>query len=128
MTVFKCPGKIFYFDKENKAWKERGRGMFKLNKSSPVTTNANAFGLENTGPVAGRKKSARMIMRTDGTYTVILNVAIYKELKLGGDIAGNAPTSNQVQFSVPAPGGSLDLMILKVKCSCILNSFPLTFH
>jgi len=56
-----------------------------------------------------------MIMRTDGTYTVILNVAIYKELKLGGDIAGNTPTSNQVQFSVPAPGGSLDLMILKLK-------------
>ncbi|KAG0636394.1 hypothetical protein HOY80DRAFT_1054616 [Tuber brumale] len=116
-TVFKCPGKIFSFDKENKVWKERGKGTFKLNtKGSKPSISASAFGLDDTPSVSvpEGKKSARILMRTDGTYTLILNVPIFKGM-IFGDHAGNKPTGNQFLLLIPNSSGGLDSMTLKLK-------------
>ncbi|RPB03230.1 hypothetical protein L873DRAFT_1787052 [Choiromyces venosus 120613-1] len=117
ITIFKCPGKMFSFDKENKVWKERGKGTFKLNtKGSKSSTSASAFGLNDTLSVSEteEKKSARILMRTDGTYTLILNVPIFKGM-IFGDHAGNKPTSNQFFLLIPNSSGGLDSMTLKLK-------------
>ncbi|PWW74019.1 hypothetical protein C7212DRAFT_214382 [Tuber magnatum] len=117
ITVFKCPGKIFSFDKENKVWKERGKGTFKLNtKGSKPSISASAFGLDDTPSVLATegKKSARILMRTDGTYTLILNVPIFKGM-IFGDYAGNKPTGNQFLLLIPNSSGGLDSMTLKLK-------------
>ncbi|CUS09521.1 unnamed protein product [Tuber aestivum] len=117
ITVFKCPGKIFSFDKENKVWKERGKGTFKLNtKGSKPSTSASAFGLDDAPSVSVTegKKSARILMRTDGTYTLILNVPIFKGM-IFGDHAGNKPSGNQFLLLIPNSSGGLDSMTLKLK-------------
>lgn len=113
-TIFKCPGKIFFFDKENKQWKERGRGTLKLNRSIPFAVTV---GEGEEDPEAGggtkQKDSARLIMRTEGTYLVVLNVSIYKGMKFGGDINGGVPATNQLQFMTLENGKPVN-MIIKV--------------
>lgn len=107
---------MFSFDKENKVWKERGKGTFKLNtKGSKSHISASTFGLDDTPSVSvpEGKKSARILMRTDGTYTLILNVPIFKGM-IFGDHAGNKPTSNQFLLLIPNSNGGLDSMTLKV--------------
>lgn len=53
-------------------------------------------------------------MRTEGTYLVVLNVPVYKGMKLGGDAAGNTPTTNVLQF-MTLENGSPVQMIIKVR-------------
>jgi hypothetical protein len=64
--------------------------------------------------VPEEKKSARILMRTDGTYTLILNVPIFKGM-IFGDHAGNKPTGNQFLLLIPNSSGGLDSMTLKLK-------------
>lgn len=52
-------------------------------------------------------------MRTEGTYLVVLNVPIYKGMKLGGDTNGGVPTTNQLQFMTLENGKPVQ-MIIKV--------------
>lgn len=59
------------------------------------------------------KDTARLIMRTEGTYLVVLNVPIYKGMKLGGDTNGGVPTTNQLQFMTLENGKPVQ-MIIKV--------------
>lgn len=65
------------------------------------------------GEGSKQKDSARLIMRTEGTYLVVLNVPIYKGMKLGGDINGSVPTTNQLQFMTLENGRPVN-MIIKV--------------
>lgn len=110
MTIFKTLGKIFFFDKENKQWKERGRGTLKLNRTIPFSGDKDE---EEAGAGDKFKDSARLIMRTEGTYLVVLNVPIYKGMKIGGDSSGSVPTSNQLYFMTLENGAPIQ-MIIKV--------------
>jgi hypothetical protein len=98
-TIFKCNAKVFLFDKEAKVWKERGRGVLKLNRTMPPVDE---FGLtsddegEKKGPI---KKRARLIMRTEGTYVVFLNAALFDGMK-----PGDEPTGNQLNLGVMENG------------------------
>lgn len=66
VTVAEVLTKIYRFEKDDKGsgWKEGGKGDLRVNK------------LEGKDG----KKSARLIMRTDKTLRVILNVPIFKEM------------------------------------------------
>ncbi|KAL7275222.1 hypothetical protein RUND412_001837 [Rhizina undulata] len=98
VTIFKCSAKIFSFDRVNKAWKERGRGVLKLNKT------ADDYDSDSEEAKKPKKQSARLIMRTEGTYTLVLNVQIFKGMRVGDD-KGNAPTNNQITLvAVEATG------------------------
>ncbi|ORY00699.1 PH domain-like protein [Basidiobolus meristosporus CBS 931.73] len=62
-TLFQVRAKLFVLDAETKGWKERGIGFLKLN----VKHND--------------KKSARLIMRTEGVLKAILNVVVFADMK-----------------------------------------------
>jgi Ran-binding protein 3 len=94
-TIHKVMGKVFFFDSETKSWKERGRGTLKVNyKSIPDPENQdNKDDQENqTDQPPQKKTSARLIMRTEGTYVVILNTPIYEAMNLGKEPTGNSVT------------------------------------
>ncbi|KAG0286836.1 hypothetical protein BGZ98_004939, partial [Dissophora globulifera] len=62
ITIYQTKGKLYADIEKNLAWKERGKGTFKVNVSRKDT------------------KSARLVMRTDGVLRLILNVAIFPEM------------------------------------------------
>jgi Ran-binding protein 3 len=100
-TIFKCNAKVFLFDKEAKVWKERGRGQLKLNRTMP---SVDEFGLTSDDDGEGEKKEpvkkrARLIMRTEGTYVVFLNAALFDGMK-----PGDEPTGNQLNLGVMENG------------------------
>lgn len=70
------------------AWKEGGRGTFKLNVAVPHLDDGNCA-----------QKSGRFIMRAHQTFRVLLNVSIFKQMKIG-DSKGNEPTGKSLSFSV----------------------------
>ena len=113
-TIFKCQATVFFWVGATKEWKERGRGMLKVNRTTPSVDD---FGLasddEGDEKKPAHKKSARLIMRTDGTYVVILNCPIYKDMNLGQE-----PTENtkELKFVAQEPGG-LVLLTIKVSVS-----------
>ena len=86
-------GKVFFFDSVAKRWKDRGRGAIKLNRHTS-------------------KNNARFIMRTEGTYTLVLNSPIYKGMVFG-ELDGTAPTGQNLQFR-GFDNGVLTTMLIKV--------------
>ncbi|KAG0250187.1 hypothetical protein BG011_008591 [Mortierella polycephala] len=62
MNIYQVKAKLFADTEKTHAWKERGKGTFKVN--------------------VGRKdtKMARLVMRTDGVLRLILNVAIFPDM------------------------------------------------
>jgi Ran-binding protein 3 len=105
-TIFKCNARAFHFDKDAKAWKERGRGVLKLNRTTP---SVDGFGLasDDEGETkAPAKKSGRLIMRTDGTLVVILNAAIYEGMKPGAE-----PSGNQLPLTVMENGSNVPIAL-----------------
>jgi len=105
-TIFKCNAKVYFFDADTKVWKERGRGTLKVNRTTPSVSD---FGLASDDEGDSReavKKSARLIMRTDGTFVVILNTPIFKDMKIGDE-----PTSNVVNFLVHESGKLVNISI-----------------
>ncbi|KAI5777776.1 hypothetical protein EDC01DRAFT_635447 [Geopyxis carbonaria] len=96
-TVFKAMGKAYFF--EDGSWKERGRGTIKLNKALCSNEDDDDW-----------KPSARLIMRTEGTYTLIFNTLLYKDMKLYEPIS---PT--QFQFLLPAEGGKMITVRVKLR-------------
>jgi Ran-binding protein 3 len=101
-TLFSCRAKIFEFESSEKAWKERGVGLLKLNATglddtsdlwAKVPDGDDSDGSEGTRP----QKRARLIMRSDGSLRVVLNVALYKDMKVG-DQNGRMPTDRMVRF------------------------------
>jgi Ran-binding protein 3 len=98
--LFKSMGKVFFFDPVAKRWKDRGRGQIKLNRTLPD---------ENDTP----SRTARFIMRTEGTYTLVLNSPVYKGMKFG-ELDGSAPTGQNLQFR-GWDGKVLTTMLIKVR-------------
>lgn len=79
-TEFAAKGKLYYFD--DKKWKERGTGTFKLN----LKTESNG------------KKSGRIIMRADGALRVMLNSAVWHTMPFG-DAKGSRPTTRDIYLA-----------------------------
>ncbi|KAJ5747502.1 uncharacterized protein N7511_009198 [Penicillium nucicola] len=93
-TVFANKGKLYCF--ENKQWKERGVGTFKVNVKS--------------GPDG--KRTARMIMRADGALRVMLNSAVFKGMHFG-DQQGGAPAGRRI-FLASQEDGKVANVLLQV--------------
>ncbi|KAI9775025.1 MAG: hypothetical protein M1839_001577 [Geoglossum umbratile] len=137
VTVFSCRAKLFYFDKGEKAWKERGVGLLKLNatvnemdneydewsRSSGGSEGEEADvlnakkGTENTGNAENaqktqnaEKRKARILMRADGVLRVVLNVPVFKGMKVG-DEKGNPPTGRMVSFTALENGKAVPLLV-----------------
>ncbi|KAJ5931810.1 hypothetical protein N7516_006299 [Penicillium verrucosum] len=91
-TEFAAKGKLYYF--ENKKWKERGTGTFKLN-----------FKTE-----AGGKKSGRIIMRADGALRVMLNSAVWRTMPFG-DPKGSRPTTRDIYLASNEDGKVVSLLL-----------------
>ncbi|KAJ5373111.1 hypothetical protein N7517_005117 [Penicillium concentricum] len=79
-TKFSAKGKLYYFD--DKKWKERGIGTFKVN----LKTESNG------------KKSGRMIMRADGALRVMLNSAIWHSMPFG-DTKSARPATRDIYLA-----------------------------
>ena len=80
------------FSWDGAAWKEGGKGVFKLNLTIPR--------MEVSNPT---QRSGRFIMRAHQTFRVLLNTPIFKQMKVG-DGKGNEPTSKTLSFSVIEKG------------------------
>ncbi|KAM5468232.1 hypothetical protein MauCBS54593_004973 [Microsporum audouinii] len=106
-THFTVRGKLFHFT--GSEWKERGVGTFKLNvKKTPETEGDEEEG--GSAATKSTKRSARFIMRTDGVYRVILNIPLYKGMKVG-DPEGKEPTGKHVQISGFEDGRTVPLLL-----------------
>ncbi|KGO41473.1 hypothetical protein PEX2_019120 [Penicillium expansum] len=79
-TEFAAKGKLYYFD--DKKWKERGTGTFKVN----LKTESNG------------KKSGRIIMRADGALRVMLNSAVWHTMPVG-DSKGSRPATRDIYLA-----------------------------
>ncbi|KAL8888917.1 MAG: hypothetical protein Q9215_003726, partial [Flavoplaca cf. flavocitrina] len=71
---------LYNFD--SGGWKEKGRGVFKLNVS------------ENEGA-----RKARFIMRANQTFRVLVNQPVFKKMQVG-DRQGREPSGKQFSFAV----------------------------
>lgn len=91
---FSAKGKLYYFD--DKKWKERGAGTFKVNSK--------------TDPDG--KKSARMIMRADGAHRVMLNSAIWKSMPFG--VKGQRPTTKDI-YLASKEDNKVSTLLLRVR-------------
>jgi len=100
-TIFSCKAKLLYND--GKEWKERGIGTFKLNVSEESYDNHEDD---------SHKRTARLIMRTEGVFRVILNTPVFKGMKVG-NLAGKKPEGKMVYFTVIENGKPAPL-VLKV--------------
>ncbi|KMQ47284.1 hypothetical protein HL42_2046 [Trichophyton rubrum] len=56
------------------------------------------------------KRSARFIMRTDGVFRLILNIPLYKGMKVG-DAEGKEPTGKHVQIAGVEDGRTVPLLL-----------------
>jgi Ran-binding protein 3 len=121
-TVFSCRAKLFHFDKQEKAWKERGVGLFKLNATATETENDydrwsrgsdDSEGGEVEDPTskdADNKRKARLLMRTDGVLRVVLNVPVFKGM-IVGDEKGNLPSGRMVTLTALEDGKAVPLLV-----------------
>lgn len=90
-TVFSS-ARASLFSWDGAAWKEGGKGVFKLNLTFPRVESS-----EHT------LRSGRFIMRAHQTFRVLLNTPIFKQMKVG-DSKGNQPSSKTLSFSVVEKG------------------------
>ena len=107
-TRFSGRAKLFYFDNATKAWKERGFGVLKLNVSCAVSEETDDVQADSSPEPTGsehseygqtsRKLLARLLMRSEGVYRVVLNVPIFKALK-AGDQNGELPSDRCIKFT-----------------------------
>lgn len=108
-------GKVFIFDSAVKRWKDRGRGQIKLNRTPPAVDDYHDLLPATTAP---QKQSARFIMRTEGTYTLVLNSPVYQGMKIG-ELDGSPPTGQNLQL-MAMEGGVPTTTTLKV-CERLLD-------
>lgn len=101
-TIFSCKAKLLYND--GKQWKERGMGTFKLNVTEPLFEDHD----EET-----HKRTARLIMRSEGVFRVILNAPVFKGMKVG-NVEGKKPEGKAVWITVVENGKPVPL-VLKVE-------------
>lgn len=101
-----CRAKLFA--NSGKEWKERGQGTFKLNVSEDLQED-----FETSA------KSARLLMRADGSHRVVLNTPIFKSMKIG-DRGGKVPSGGSVLFTGIEDGKPVPLL-LKVSMPLFTN-------
>lgn len=137
-TVFSCRGKLYHFD--GKEWKERGVGVFKVNVRDAANNNKDESdeeqplegkaereeeeddkGKSDEGDKEPTKKTARVIMRADGVWRVILNIPIFKGMK-AGDPSGAAPKGKQVHFAGFEEGRSVPFLFRVCYLSLVCSS------
>ncbi len=106
-SIFLCPrAQLYNFD--NGGWKEKGRGVFKLNVSDSE----------------GARK-ARFIMRANQTFRVLVNQPVFKKMQVG-DRQGREPSGKQFSFAVIEEGRPTP-HLLKVRLLFLLYSI-LSYH
>ena len=100
-SVFSCRAKLYHF--EDKVWKERGAGIFKINTAWAPSSEESI------------ERKSRLIMRTDGVHKVVLNTPVFKGMKVGTPEGGepNGKTLNVTGME----GGKPTLFALKVSFS-----------
>ncbi|EKV14862.1 Nuclear protein export protein Yrb2, putative [Penicillium digitatum PHI26] len=91
-TEFTAKAKLYYFD--DKKWKERGTGTFKVN----LKTESNG------------KKSGRIIMRADGALRVMLNSAVWHSMPFG-DAKSSRPTTRDIYLASNEDGKVVSLLL-----------------
>ncbi|KAJ5805060.1 hypothetical protein N7474_010947, partial [Penicillium riverlandense] len=91
-NLFACKAKLFHFS--DKEWKERGIGTFKI----------------NTKKDSDGKLGARMIMRADGAFRVMLNSPVFKGMNFG-DAEGAEPASKQILLASLEEGRTVPLLL-----------------
>ena len=101
-TVFQCRAKLYHFD--NKEWKERGVGQFKIKTLWPAP-------LEDPEETVVPK--SRLIMRTDGVHRLVLNTPVFKGMKVGAP-DGSEPVGKTCYIS-GMEGGKPATFTLKVR-------------
>lgn len=112
-TVFSGRAKLFHFDSVGKAWKERGFGVLKLNVSSGTGKQPGDPELESDSEEANqdaaaenegeRRTFARLLMRSEGVYRVVLNVPVFKTMQ-AGDHHGEVPSDRCIKFTALEEG------------------------
>ncbi|KAI9824092.1 MAG: hypothetical protein M1832_002161 [Thelocarpon impressellum] len=124
-TVFSGQAKLYYLNRgsnpANHGWKERGLGLLKLNTSVPTADVAASpaegdigEGESEPGANTDKKKAARLIMRAMGVYRVILNVPVYKHMKLlspEGDVPTSTKSSRSLMLTIIEEGKPVMLQI-----------------
>ncbi|OAX85461.1 hypothetical protein ACJ72_00140 [Emergomyces africanus] len=139
ITVFSCRGKLYHFDgkewkergvgvfkvnvrdpavneeeeEEDKESDDDDQGQPRENKAEQDEEEKEE---EDKGETDGegekeskRKKTARVIMRADGVWRVILNIPIFKGMK-AGDPSGGTPKGKQVHFAGFEDGKSVPFL------------------
>lgn len=98
LTVWNGRAKLYTMagDGKTRGWKERGVGPFKFN----ITVD--------------EPKTARFLLRADGTHRLLLNAKVTKQLKFGGDADGGKPKEGRLLFNMPTADGGLEMQLLKV--------------
>ena len=99
-TIFSCRGKLLHMD--GKEWKEKGVGIFKLNVAQR----------SDDDDEDGMKKMARLVMRNEATFKVVLNVPVFKGMKVG-TINGEKP-QGQVAYISTIENGKLAMFCIRV--------------
>ncbi|KAI9799514.1 MAG: hypothetical protein M1833_004036 [Piccolia ochrophora] len=122
-TIFSNRAKLFYFNRTDKAWKERGMGVLKLNISlTHHNEELKAVGEHEqedsdedpekgeAGPQKRGKRSARLLMRAEGVYRVLLNVPVFKDIQVG-DKDGLEPPGKTIIMTAPEEGSPVMFQI-----------------
>jgi Ran-binding protein 3 len=130
-TLYSCRAKVFYFDRVSTTWKERGVGILKLNIPAEEDEDAGfdqgtRASTEESGTSSSRKASrkARLLMRADAVLKVVLNVPIFKGMRVG-DESGNLPSGKVVNLTAVEDGKSIMLRI-RVGTRHLMSCFDLT--
>lgn len=110
-TVYLQRAKLYV--NTDKQWKERGVGVFKVNVAYTVNDVKGDDDDEEPLP----KKSARFIMRADGSHRIVLNSPITRDIKIQ-DPAGGIPKGKNAIF-LGFLDGAPKLMQLKVRGSAV---------
>ena len=79
-TLFSAKAKLYLVDTTTKSWKERGIGTIHLNE--PILSL-------QSDETATKKRSKRLVMRSDGVLRVIMNVPLFKGMNVQG---GESPS------------------------------------
>lgn len=95
-SVFAARASLYAF---KGAWKESGKGTFKLNIAPP----------DPEDPTKSQR-TGRFIMRAHQTYRVLLNAPVFKEMKVG-DVRGSEPTSKSFTFAAIEEGKPTPYMV-----------------
>lgn len=104
-TMYQVRGKLYV--SVEKQWKERGSGNVRINVSNPAE--------DTTADKDDIKRTARFVMRADGSHRIVLNSAVKKEIRVE-DPSGGAPKGKTVCF-LGFEDGKPILMQLKVSSS-----------